>query len=191
MKTKKNRKKPSCSDQTVYLGIGTNQGNRIDNIGKTVEGLRHMFGEVTVSPVYESDPVGVDSSHEKYLNCVVSMGLVRERGIIPGSDTEFAHLLLTRLQNLEKQLGRDMIQKGSYMPRIIDIDILLIDDLCINSRELTIPHPRMTERMFVLRPLLDLVPGLINPQNGRPFGESISSVENQGIYFFCTADYIT
>jgi 2-amino-4-hydroxy-6-hydroxymethyldihydropteridine diphosphokinase len=92
--------------------------------------------------------------------------------------------LLRRILALEAKMGRDRSRYVPKGPRIIDIDILLFGRRVIKEESLTIPHPRLKERQFVLIPLLELEPGLRDPQTGRPLAESLESLEDQGVYIF-------
>ena len=92
--------------------------------------------------------------------------------------------LLQRTSRIEIQMGRDRANYVAKGPRIIDIDILLFGGRIIRERELSIPHPHMKERQFVLIPLLELEPNLIDPENERPLSESLHSLNDQGVYIF-------
>lgn len=128
----------------AYLGIGTNIGDRLDNLQKAVDSLNLLPNtKVTaVSRVYETDPVGY-SAQDDFLNMAaeVSTDLTPEG-------------LLGACLGIEAGLGRVRTVKNG--PRIIDIDLLLYDDVICATPMLTLPHPRMFEREFVLRPLLDI-----------------------------------
>ena len=132
----------------VYLGLGTNLGDKEANLRMAVEEIRKRVGEVTsLSAFYTSEPWGFQSDNS-FLNavCCVSTDL---------SPTE----TLTITQDIERFLGR--LKKsigGVYSDRVIDIDILLYDDLHIDTPELTIPHPLMWQRDFVMIPLREIAP---------------------------------
>ena len=130
----------------VYIGIGSNLGDRKANITKAVELAKLIKGIKVkkVSSIYEADPVG-GPPQEKYLNGVFSI----ETKLGP-------HKLLCELQNIEKHLGRK--RKARNAPRTIDLDILLFGNRKINTRNLKIPHPRLHKREFVLRGLRELIP---------------------------------
>ncbi|GJQ58693.1 MAG: 2-amino-4-hydroxy-6-hydroxymethyldihydropteridine diphosphokinase [Candidatus Scalindua sp. AMX11] len=135
----------------VYLGIGSNLGNRKKNLDDAVARIAAFDGVclITRSGYYETDPVGGPQQPD-YLNCVVAV------------QTEIEPVQLLRmLKRIEKELGR---RPGvRWGPRVIDIDILLYDDMVINHEDLKIPHERMHERMFVLEPLNEISPDLIHP----------------------------
>ena len=136
--------------RTVYLGLGSNIGNRERNLRAAVEHLEAAGLQVLrVSPVYETEPVEF-TAQRWFLNLVVE------------ARTElFPKQLLARVARIETAMGRvRSVPKG---PRTIDIDILLYGKAEVHSEVLEIPHPRMGERRFVLAPLADLVPDLRHP----------------------------
>lgn len=128
----------------AYLGIGTNIGDRLQNLIDTVEALNllPLTKVIEVSNVYETEPVGY-ANQDDFLNIVVSVS------------TELnAHNLLGAALGIEAGMGRIRTIKNG--PRIIDVDLLMYEKENIDSYTLTLPHPRMLERNFVLKPLLDL-----------------------------------
>ena len=128
----------------AYLGIGTNIGDRMQNLQDSLDALNllPMTTVTDVSNVYETDPVGYDNQDD-FLNIVAEV------------ETELnADNLLGASLGIESGLGRVRIIKNG--PRIIDIDLLLFGDEVRNTKSLILPHPRMIERNFVLKPLLDL-----------------------------------
>lgn len=132
---------------TCYIGIGSNLGERQFNLHMAIKELRKLFTtRVTkVSSVIETVPVGGPAGQGMYLNGVVEM------------ETELPpYQLLKELQRIESFLGR--VRTVQDAPRIIDLDILLYGDYCINEEALCIPHPRMLERDFVLVPLREIAP---------------------------------
>ena len=134
-----------------YLILGGNIGDRLDYLRRGVEWLRKDAGNVTaMSAVYESEPWGFDDPC-RFLNQAVMI------------ETELdPYTLLKTVQRIEQTLGR-LRTHGGYQPRTMDIDILLYGNRIINTPELVIPHPRMTERIFVLQPLAELAPNLKHP----------------------------
>lgn len=128
-----------------YIGIGSNLGDREKNIEQAIQKLRCKEGvEVKrVSPLYETDPV-CGPGQPRYLNGVIEI----ETDIAPRE-------LLLFLQETERQLGRVRTVKNG--PRTIDLDILTYGNKIIDEPDLRVPHPRMTEREFVQRPLRDLI----------------------------------
>jgi len=138
-------------DSITYLMLGGNVGDRLDYLHRSIELLRHNVGRViAMSAVYESEPWGFEDTRW-FLNQVV----VLETSLHP-----FA--LLESIQQIEQTLGRKRTHDG-YQSRTMDIDILLYDNIVINTPELVIPHPRMAERMFVLQPMVELASNLRHP----------------------------
>lgn len=133
----------------VYLSLGSNLGDRAANLKSAIDRLRN-FGEVAaVSSFYETEPVEV-IAQPWFLNCVVKL------------DTEkMPKQLLAGILNLEHEMGRQRkLKKG---PRIIDIDILLFGNSIIQLQGLTVPHPAMHERRFVLEPLAEIAADVRHP----------------------------
>ena len=131
--------------RTVYLGLGSNLGNRLEYLQLAVSNLPDVS---KVSPVYETAPVG-GPDQGPYLNCVVQL-----KTELTGQD------LLVECQKQEKLADR--IRKERWGPRTLDVDLLWIDGEVIEEENLTVPHPRMKERGFVLIPLRDLDPTLVD-----------------------------
>lgn len=151
----------------VFLSLGSDLGDREDNLRQAVEAIGSSAGLVTgVSPVYETEPVGFSGSTD-FLNMVVSI----ETDLNPSE-------LIDNLMISEKSLGRTRGESGT-ISRTIDIDILMYDDLIIDSGTLIIPHPRMHQRRFVLVPLNDLAPGLVHPVSGKTVMELLESCEDK------------
>lgn len=131
----------------VYFSIGSNIGNRKRLVREAIALLNERVGEVErQSSLYETEPWGFDSPN-KFINaCVCCV------------TTLSPHQLLAITQHIERELGRtEKTRDGEYHDRIIDIDILLYDDLCVNSPNLVIPHPHMHERTFVMTPLREIL----------------------------------
>ena len=134
----------------VYLGIGTNLGDRKANLMRAVEHINEQAGHVLAcSSFIETEPWGF-SSDNSFLNAVVEI------------DTQYTpHELLHITQEIEREMGRTHKSvDGNYSDRIIDIDILLYEDVVVDDEELTIPHPLMWQRSFVYEPLWEIAPHL-------------------------------
>lgn len=138
---------------SVYLGLGTNLGDRESNLRRAVVLLGRGVNILRVSPVYETDPVGY-LDQPRFLNAVAQ----GTTALSPGT-------LLDLAKSIESEMGREPAAR--FGPRTIDIDILLYDDIVLETERLTIPHPRLSERTFVLIPLADLAPELRVPGVGR------------------------
>ncbi|MFM2214211.1 MAG: Thymidylate kinase [Bacteroidota bacterium] len=129
----------------VILSLGSNLGNRLENIERCIEGLHHEIGTVIrVSKLYETPSWGFES--EKFYNCAVILNTHKS-----------AHLILEEVLLLEEALGRvrDTTIEG-YQARLIDIDVITFDEEIIASEKLQVPHPEMHNRLFVLLPMRDL-----------------------------------
>ena len=153
----------------AYLGVGTNIGNCLQNLIDTVEALKllPLTKVIEVSNVYETAPVGY-ANQENFLNIVVSVS------------TELnAHNLLGAALGIEARMGRVRTIKNG--PRIIDVDLLMYENEKIDAHTLTLPHPRMLERNFVLKPLLDL-----NLEKSVYSREKLESLlTDDGVSFYC------
>ncbi len=150
----------------IFLGIGGNLGDRRETMRSAVRQVRSVLDEVRVSSLYESDAWGVTDQPD-FLNAVVR-----------GKTTLEPLELLDALQAIENQLGR--VREQHWGPRAIDIDILLYGSQKIDEPRLTVPHPYMTQRGFVLRPLADLAAGLTLP-DGSLVGELLTTVSQNDL----------
>lgn len=132
---------------TAYLSLGTNLGNREYNLLHACELIETFIGHITrKSKIIETQPLGFESD-----NLFLNMCIAVETQLTPQQ-------LLEKTQNIEIQSGRtNKSHNGNYSDRIIDIDILLYDNLRIKTKQLTIPHPRMYERDFVMIPLSQII----------------------------------
>ena len=134
----------------TYLGLGTNTGNKEDNLTRAIEELSLALGNyISKSSFIETEPWGFNSSN-KFLNCVVAY------------ETDKKPIdLLNITEEIERKLGRTTkSSNGIYNDRIIDIDILLYGNRIIEHDRLTIPHPLILQRDFVYRPLMEIAPQL-------------------------------
>jgi 2-amino-4-hydroxy-6-hydroxymethyldihydropteridine diphosphokinase len=151
----------------VIIAFGTNLGDRLENLRAALRALPPAVHMQALSPVYETPPWGL-AEQPAFLN-MVGQGV-----------TALAPLDLLRfLKDLETQLGR---QPGvRYGPRLIDLDILFYDDWVVNEVDLTIPHPRIPERAFVLIPLAALAPELQHPLLEETMAQLAARVNGEGI----------
>jgi 2-amino-4-hydroxy-6-hydroxymethyldihydropteridine diphosphokinase len=155
------------SRHKIYLALGSNLGDRLANLQNTIRALPPEVDVTAQSPVYETPPWGYQEQ-PVFLNQVIEAltALPPEK-------------LLAYLKNLEEQLGRT--PTFNYGPRLIDIDILFYDDLVYRSPDLVIPHPRLSERAFVLVPLANLSPDLRHPVTGSTVKEMLATVDSSQI----------
>ena len=141
----------------AYVGLGSNLGEREATLWKALEGLgaTERIEVVAVSSFRETDPVGV-VDQPRFVNAAAAL----ETSLPPRE-------LLERLLDVERSLGRDRAVEERWGPRTVDLDLLLYGGESIDEPGLEVPHPRLTERAFVLEPLLELDPNLRLP-DGRP-----------------------
>ena len=133
----------------VFIALGSNLGDRGGNLAAARKALASGGIErLVASSIYDTQPWG-PVKQGRYLNQVVR-----------GATELVPHELLAKLQEIERSLGRDRTQEERFGPRNIDLDILLYDGLEIQDADLTIPHPRMKERAFVLIPLVEIAPAI-------------------------------
>lgn len=137
--------------KTVYLGIGTNLGEREENLRQAITLIGEHIGDITrVSSVYETEPWGF-KSETTFLNLVV----IAETELTPSG-------LLGRILMIEAMMGR--LREGTgYKSRVIDIDILFFGSRIFENKALTIPHPKIQDRKFVLIPLAEIAGDLVHP----------------------------
>ena len=156
---------------TVYLGLGTNIGYKKENLTRAIELLSLALGHYTsLSSFLETAPWGFESDNT-FLNCVVSF----ETDLTPQE-------LLDTTEKIERELGRTVKSNGGiYHDRTIDIDILLYGSDIIKTPRLTIPHPLMHQRAFVLEPLAEIASDLVHPTIGKSI-KQLANEQNNGKY---------
>lgn len=137
----------------IYLGLGANLGDKERNLRMSVKKIEERIGDiVSLSAFYATAPWGF-SSGNSFLNAAVCV----ETNLLPLQ-------VLKETQRIEQELGRtEKSVNGQYSDRLIDIDLLLYDDRVIDTEELILPHPLMTERRFVMEPLSEIAPDVIHP----------------------------
>ncbi len=150
----------------VYLSLGTNLGDRRENLDTAVRLLREQIQITEISSIYETEPVGY-KDQPWFLNIVLA-----------GETTLSPYELLAFTQGIERRMKRVKLFVNG--PRIIDVDILLYDNLRLDSETLTLPHPRMLERAFVLAPLANIAPGLI--LGGKPAAVLADSICGEAVF---------
>jgi 2-amino-4-hydroxy-6-hydroxymethyldihydropteridine diphosphokinase len=155
---------------TVYIALGTNIGDRAENMQQALKKLESIMQVEERSPIYETPPWGLVDQPD-FLNQVV-------RGETELSPVE----LIKALKEIEAEMGR--VPTIRYGPRLIDLDLLFYDDLVFETEKLSIPHPRMRGRAFVLVPLADLAPEIIHPVYGETVIEMLAEVDPAGIHVY-------
>lgn len=153
--------------QTIYLGLGTNLGDRTANLQAALNGLAEELVITAVSPIYQTPPWGVTDQPD-FLN----LCLAAKTDLPPVE-------LLAFVKNLEVELGRQPAKR--WGPRLIDIDILFYANQLVETENMIIPHPRLAERAFVLRPLADIAPDFVHPALGETMADLSEKVVDEGI----------
>lgn len=141
----------------LYLSLGSNEGDREQLLRSAIDAIGRLIGPVDgISPLVETEPWGFESPH-LFVNAALSV-----ETSLPAMD------VLERTQSIERQLGRRRKSvAGRYEDRPIDIDLLLYGDLVLTTERLTLPHPLLPERLFVLEPLAEIAPQILHPTLGK------------------------
>jgi 2-amino-4-hydroxy-6-hydroxymethyldihydropteridine diphosphokinase len=150
---------------TAYIGLGSNLGDRMATLRTAVQRLETLGRITGVSSLYETEPVGY-LQQPRFLNAVVAL----ETGLAPGD-------LLRELLGIELDLGRT--RSFADAPRTLDLDLLLVDDLIFETTELTLPHPRLHERAFVLVPLAELSPERVHTVSGQTMRQLLRALPDR------------
>ena len=156
----------------AFIGIGTNLGDRAANYREAIQRIAQIPATHVVrqSSIYETEPVG--DLKGAFLNGVIEI------------ETDLAaDVLMRRLLSIERIMGRKRVRarkptRGKYRPRIIDLDLLFFNKESIASRALTVPHPRLHERLFVLAPMSELAPALIHPKLNHSISEIMAALKS-------------
>ncbi len=153
----------------AYVALGSNLGNPVTAVEDAIDAMAALRGSLlkAMSSLYRTAPVGLKHQPD-FINAVVAL------------DTRLGpHELLDELFAVEARFGRERSVKNA--PRTLDLDLLLHGDTVLNDSELTLPHPRMHERAFVLAPLAEIAPNLIVPGHG-PIGDLLAACADQRIH---------
>ena len=158
----------------VVFGLGSNLGDSRLIINDAIKSLEEVLTELRCASLYETDPMYV-TDQGRFINTAVC-------GYYTGpQDLRSAKELLTCIHLIEEHFGRDRKRERRWGERFLDIDILLFGDLVVNETELQIPHPRLKERRFALEPLLELLPGAVEPGTGFSYQLICGKLPKQGV----------
>lgn len=159
---------PVSEAKTVYIAIGSNVGEKLNNCRKAIDLINSSDGCTVrgISRFYRTEPVGV-TAQEWYVNAVIHIETILG-----------PHELLRCLLSIESDMGR--VRREKWEARVIDLDILLYGNEIIRMGELTVPHPLMHQRRFVLMTMVQLNPGLIHPVLGKSMSELMDDLEIEG-----------
>ncbi|MBW1782595.1 MAG: 2-amino-4-hydroxy-6-hydroxymethyldihydropteridine diphosphokinase [Deltaproteobacteria bacterium] len=161
-------KGPLSAMKTVYIGIGSNVGDKLNNCRKAIDMINNKEN-ITVkgkSHFYWTEPIGV-TSQDWYVN-----GAIRIETALRPLD------LLRTVLSIESEMGR--VRRRKWEPRVIDLDILLYEDKVIQGNDLTVPHPLMHTRKFVLMPMAQLSPDVIHPVLGKSMVQLLEELAGEG-----------
>jgi 2-amino-4-hydroxy-6-hydroxymethyldihydropteridine diphosphokinase len=143
---------------TVAVALGSNLGDRRSHLDYAASRLRSLLADLRVSGYYETDPVDVQGAQPLFLNAAAV-----------GSTDASAQDLLRALLSIEAERGRERPHPGAA--RTLDLDLILYGSVVLNEPGLVVPHPRFRERLFVLEPLAEIAPDLVDPVTGSTVGE--------------------
>ena len=150
----------------VYLSVGTNLGNRENNISNCIDYLEKISEIKNISKIYETVPYKVQIEQDNFLNLALEINFF-----------ESAENLLIEINKIEKELGR-VRSSIRNEPREIDIDIIFFGNQIINKKDLVVPHPRFRERLFVLEPLNDIAPDFLDPITNKTINQLLINAQN-------------
>jgi len=153
---------------TAYIALGSNLGNRAEALSSAISHLSSLGRVVARSSLYETEPVGYHDQ-PAFLNAVVALETQAE-----------PQPLLRGLLAIERQLGRDRSHSPLKGPRILDLDLLLMGDRIVAAEELSLPHPALAQRRFVLAPLAEIAPDLRHPKTNQTMADLLALLPDEG-----------
>jgi 2-amino-4-hydroxy-6-hydroxymethyldihydropteridine diphosphokinase len=151
---------------TAYIGLGANLGDRMTTLQMAIQRLQTLGSIERVSSLYETEPVGY-LEQPPFLNAVVAL----DTALTPAE-------LVSALLSIERDLGR--LRSFPNAPRTLDLDLLTVDNIILDTPELTLPHPRLHERAFVLVPLAEIAPELVLPGSEMTMPELLQTLPDPG-----------
>jgi 2-amino-4-hydroxy-6-hydroxymethyldihydropteridine diphosphokinase len=157
----------------LYLSLGSNLGDRLTNLHIAISSLPPNIQLIAQSSIYETEPWGY-SNQPVFLNLVIKAKTTLE-----------PYKVLAYIKDIENSMGR--LETFRFGPRLIDLDILFYDDLVLDSPQLTIPHPRLIERAFMLVPLAEIAPELHHPILRKTIQQLISTVDASSVKIYKSA----
>ena len=153
----------------AYIGLGSNLGDREAHLVNAINAVKQLGDLIAVSSIYESEPFGIgDEEQPKYLNMAAAISTE----MTPSN-------LLCELMKIERENGR--VRYRRFDARTLDLDILIYGEEMIATPELTIPHPRMTQRAFVMKPLSEIAADLVTPGQSLTVSQIANRLEDQGV----------
>ena len=139
----------------IYVALGSNLGDREERVLHAVHKMRSFANVKKISTLAETEADGANHGQPKFINAVVEL------------DTAYdPEEVLDELIRIEQELGRNALEKGKNLPREIDLDLVVYGNEVVNTERLQVPHPKMTERPYVIAPLAELNPKWVHPQTG-------------------------
>ena len=163
-------------NKKYHISIGSNIGDRLKNIQSSIDLIHSRIASIlTLSSIYETESIGFEG--DDFFNICATFNSFKS-----------PYYIMNELLEIETLLGRYRSKEKKYVSRIIDIDILLVEDMVINSEELKIPHLEICNRKFVLEPLLEIDPNLIHPI--KAINAKFLMVTNGIIHYYCKIDNV-
>lgn len=151
----------------IYVALGSNVGDREERVLQAVHKMRSFSNVKKVSTLVETEAVGPNKNQPKFINAVVEL------------DTSFGpDEVLNELLKIEEDLGRNLNEKGKNLPREIDLDLIVYGNEIVQTERLTVPHPKMCERLFVMAPLAELNPKWIHPQSKESIQDILKKIDS-------------